>query len=78
VTNAAKHAQPTEVTVHIGRRNGSAYVEVRDDGVGGASLAHGTGLRGLSDRLATVRGTIRIVSPAGGGTTVVAEVPLSV
>ena len=78
VTNAAKHAQPTEVTVHIGRRNGSAHVEVRDDGVGGASLERGAGLRGLIDRLATVRGTIRIVSPAGGGTTVVAEVPLSV
>ena len=78
VTNAAKHGQPTEVTVHIRRRSASASVEVRDDGVGGASPERGAGLRGLSDRLATVRGTIRIVSPAGAGTTVVAEVPLSV
>jgi PAS domain S-box-containing protein len=52
VTNAAKHAQPSEVRVQIGRHNGSAYVKVLDDGVGGASLEQGSGLRGLTDRLA--------------------------
>jgi signal transduction histidine kinase len=77
VTNAAKHAQPTEVQVHIGRQNGSAYVEVRDDGVGGASPGQGSGLRGLGDRLATLGGAIRIASPPGAGTTIVAEVPLT-
>jgi PAS domain S-box-containing protein len=76
VTNAAKHAEPTEVLVHLGRHNGSAYVEVRDDGVGGASPDQGSGLRGLSDRLATLGGAIRIASPAGAGTSLVAEVPL--
>src|SRR4051794_24887627 len=76
VTNAAKHAQPAEVTIRISRRNCTAYVEVRDDGVGGASLDHGTGLRGLSDRLATLGGAIRVTSPRGAGTTLVAEVPL--
>jgi signal transduction histidine kinase len=77
VTNAAKHANPTEVRVHIGRRNGSAFVQVLDDGVGGASLERGSGLRGLSDRLATLGGTVAVASPPGSGTTIVAEVPVA-
>jgi signal transduction histidine kinase len=52
-------------------------VQVSDDGVGGASLEHGTGLRGLSDRLATLGGTLRIASSRGAGTTLTAEVPLA-
>ncbi len=78
VTNAAKHANPTEVRVHIGRRNGVAFVQVLDDGVGGASLEQGSGLRGLCDRLATLGGTVGVASPRGSGTTVVAEVPVAV
>ena len=77
VTNAAKHAQPTEIRVHIGRQNGSAFVEVLDDGVGGASFEQGSGLRGLGDRLATLGGTLRIASSRGAGTTLVAEIPLA-
>jgi signal transduction histidine kinase len=77
VTNAAKHAQPTEIRVHIGRQNGSAFVQVRDDGVGGASLERGSGLRGLSDRLATLGGTLRIASSRDAGTSLTAEVPLA-
>jgi len=77
VTNAAKHAQPTQIRVHVGRQNGCAFVEVVDDGVGGASLAQGSGLRGLSDRLATLGGALRIASPSGAGTSVTVEVPLA-
>jgi PAS domain S-box-containing protein len=77
VTNAAKHANPTEVRVRIGRRNGSAFVHVRDDGIGGASLENGSGLRGLCDRLATLGGTVVVASPPGSGTAVVAEVPVT-
>jgi PAS domain S-box-containing protein len=77
VTNAAKHANPTEVRVHIGRRNGVAFVQIRDDGVGGASLEHGSGLRGLCDRLATLGGTVAVASPPGAGTSLVAEVPVA-
>src|SRR3954471_687761 len=77
VTNAAKHAEPTRVEVHVGRRNGSVFVKVQDDGVGGASLNAGSGLRGLSDRLATLGGAVFIASPPGSGTTVVAEIPLA-
>jgi signal transduction histidine kinase len=77
VTNAAKHANPSEVRVHIGRRNGAAFVQILDDGIGGASLDHGSGLRGLCDRLATLGGTMVVASPPGSGTTIVAEVPVA-
>jgi len=52
-------------------------VKVRDDGVGGASVEAGSGLRGLIDRLATPGGTLSVASPPGSGTTLVAEIPLS-
>jgi PAS domain S-box-containing protein len=77
VTNAAKHAEPTQIEVHVGRRNGSVFVQVQDDGVGGASVDGGSGLRGLRDRLATLGGAVFIASPPGSGTTVVAEIPLA-
>jgi signal transduction histidine kinase len=51
------------------------FVQVRDDGVGGASLEQGSGLRGLCDRLATLGGTLRIASSRDAGTSVTAEVP---
>jgi signal transduction histidine kinase len=50
-------------------------VEVADDGIGGAQLADGSGLRGLTDRVEALGGRLRIESPAGGGTTIVAEIP---
>jgi signal transduction histidine kinase len=77
VTNAAKHANPSEVRVQIGRRNGAAFVRVFDDGVGGASLEQGSGLRGLCDRLATLGGTVVVTSPPGAGTSLLAEVPVA-
>jgi len=49
---------------------------VRDDGVGGADPAAGTGLRGLADRVDALGGVLRVTSPAGGGTTITAELPL--
>jgi hypothetical protein len=76
-TNPAKPARPSKIWVHIGCRSRNAYVEVLDDGVGGASLEQGSGLRGLTDRLATVGATIRTASPPGGGTSLVAEAPLA-
>jgi signal transduction histidine kinase len=50
-------------------------VEVADDGVGGAVPASGSGLEGLGDRVDSLGGRLRIVSPAGVGTTVTAELP---
>ena len=59
----------------IRRVNGSVTVEVRDDGVGGADPAAGSGLRGLADRLAALDGRLEVRSPPGEGTVVRAEVP---
>jgi signal transduction histidine kinase len=50
-------------------------VEVADNGVGGADVATGSGLRGLADRVAAVRGMFGVDSPPGGGTLVRAEIP---
>ena len=75
LTNVAKHAQASCATVDVDVRDGVLIAEVADDGVGGASLAAGSGLRGLADRLDAVGGTLSIDSPPGGGTTLHAEVP---
>jgi signal transduction histidine kinase len=51
-------------------------VQVRDDGVGGAQV-HGSGLRGLADRLSVLDGRLRVESPADGGTVIEAAIPLA-
>jgi len=76
LTNVAKYADASTARVSIARRNGSLLVEVADDGVGGADLEHGSGLRGLSDRVSAVGGTLSVASDEGLGTTVRAEIPL--
>jgi signal transduction histidine kinase len=75
LTNVAKYAAASSAAVRINRNGSYAVVEVRDDGVGGADPAVGTGLRGLADRLAALDGRLEVHSPPGGGTTVRAEVP---
>jgi signal transduction histidine kinase len=62
--------------LHLGRENGCVFVEVTDDGVGGASFDHGSGLRGLNDRLATVSGTVEVTSRRGAGTRLIAQIPV--
>ena len=51
-------------------------VEITDDGIGGADASSGTGLRGLADRLESIDGSLEVVSPAGGGTRLVARIPV--
>ncbi|MEV4753890.1 sensor histidine kinase [Micromonospora sp. NPDC049559] len=74
VTNAAKHARASQVTVEVGARDGLLVVSVRDDGIGGADPA-GSGLAGLARRVAALDGEFRVVSPPGGPTTLTAELP---
>ena len=76
LTNIAKYAEASEASVIVRREGDRLLVEVRDDGVGGADIERGTGLRGLADRVEALHGTLRIESPAGGGTLVAASIPL--
>src|SRR5918999_2745747 len=54
----------------------AAYVEVADDGVGGADPGRGSGLRGLADRISALDGTLVLSSPEGAGTLLRAEIPV--
>ena len=75
LTNISKYAGARHATVRIERSKGFAVVEVRDDGVGGADPATGTGLRGLADRIAALDGRLEVHSPPGEGTLVRANIP---
>ena len=74
--NAAKYAGPCRVTVRYAVVAGAAELAVVDDGVGGARLGSGSGLVGLADRVVALGGDFTVRSPAGGGTTVTAELPI--
>ncbi len=76
LTNVAKYARASSATVTVSRSAGAVVVEVIDDGAGGADVAEGSGLRGLSDRVGALDGRIVVDSPPGRGTTVRAEIPL--
>ena len=76
LTNAVKHAGATGAHVRAAEDDGALCVEVRDDGVGGADPARGTGLVGLADRVAASGGSIAITSPPGEGTTLVVRLPI--
>ena len=76
LTNVAKYAHASEARVQLSLEDHCLRLEVRDDGVGGADLDSGTGLRGLRDRVEALDGRFDVDSPLGGGTTVTAEMPL--
>jgi signal transduction histidine kinase len=75
LTNVARYAQARAVRVIVVRSNGEVAVLVSDDGVGGADPANGSGLRGLSDRVAALDGRLELMSANGDGTTVRATIP---
>lgn len=80
LANAAKHARASRVDIDMTHSGGVLRVVVRDDGRGGADPASrsstaGSGLRGVTHRLATFDGTLAIDSPAGGPTTATMELP---
>jgi len=75
LANVAKHAGAELVRVEVAERDHLLVAEIADDGAGGADHARGSGLRGLADRVEALGGTLAVVSPAGGGTVVRAEVP---
>ena len=76
LTNVAKYAHASHARVRIRMRGDEVEVVVRDDGVGGADAARGTGLRGLADRVAALDGELTLDSPPGRGTRLAARIPV--
>jgi signal transduction histidine kinase len=75
LTNVARYSDAPEARVELRRDGDAIVVLVADDGVGGANLNTGSGLRGLQDRLAVVDGALVIDSPPGAGTRLEARIP---
>ena len=76
LTNAARHAAASEVDVEVEADQDVLRIEVRDDGRGGATFAHGSGLVGLRDRVEALGGQLSLRSQPGAGTTVSIAVSL--
>jgi signal transduction histidine kinase len=76
LANAAKHARASVVRVDADVADGTLRLLVADDGAGGANPSRGSGLIGLSDRVAAVGGRIEITSPSGGGTSLLVTIPV--
>ncbi len=74
-TNALKHAQASHLAIELASDDHILTVRVRDDGIGGATFARGSGLLGLKDRVEALGGRIELHSPVGAGTSVSVELP---
>jgi signal transduction histidine kinase len=76
LTNAAKHAHASVVHVAVETQDRVLRVSVRDDGLGGADPARGSGLLGMKDRAEAIGGTMSLQSSRSGGTSLQIELPL--
>ncbi|MBP8537820.1 sensor histidine kinase [Streptomyces sp. MK37H] len=75
LTNIARHSAASRAEVSGGHRDGWLFLQVRDNGRGGADAGTGTGLTGLADRVAALDGRISLSSPPGGPTLLRVEIP---
>ena len=78
LTNAAKHAQASEVAVRVDTWEGHLHLVITDNGVGGANSQKGSGLIGLQDRVEALGGRMRVKSPPHHGTSMHVSIPLDV
>jgi signal transduction histidine kinase len=78
LTNVAKYARASSASVELELRSDALVVTIADDGIGGAVPEHGSGLRGLADRVQALGGRLAVSSPAGEGTRMRAELPTNV
>ena len=77
LANVAKYAGAASAEIAVRATSLGLVVRVADDGAGGADLAHGSGLRGLTDRVEALGGTLRVDSRAGAGTRLEAVLPIA-
>jgi signal transduction histidine kinase len=75
LTNVGRHSGATQAFVDVNRDNGELVLEIGDDGNGGARRRPGSGLEGLAQRVEALDGTLDVVSPPGGPTTIFARLP---
>jgi signal transduction histidine kinase len=75
LANVAKHAHASRVSIDLGEDVSGPVLRIADDGIGGANVAAGSGLRGLADRLEALGGSLVIDDRPSGGTAVTAAVP---
>lgn len=75
LANVAKHANARRATVAVRRSGDRLTIQMQDDGVGGAEIAEGSGLAGLRDRVGALDGELHLLSPAGGPTVLMVEIP---
>ena len=76
LTNTAKHARATTADIQVAESDGVLHLRVRDNGRGGASFSHGSGLVGLKDRAEALGGHLQLLSPPREGTTLDIALPL--
>lgn len=79
LTNIAKHSEASAASVTVTQTHEVLRVRIEDDGRGGAAVLRGglsTGLAGLTDRVRATGGHLEVASPHGGGTVLMAVVPL--
>jgi signal transduction histidine kinase len=77
LTNTAKHADASVVHVDLSVQDAIIWLSIRDDGKGGADPDRGSGLLSITDRVEALGGGLQIVSPVGGGTSLLAEIPIA-
>ena len=75
IANVLKHANARIASVHVVKVAANVRLTVHDDGVGGIDASKGTGIAGIRARVNAVDGTLTLTSPAGGPTTLIAEIP---
>jgi signal transduction histidine kinase len=78
LTNAAKHAQASQVNVRVEAAGSNLRLAIRDDGIGGADPAQGSGIIGLRDRVEALGGEMVISSPRASGTSLLVKIPCDI
>ncbi|WP_245720967.1 GAF domain-containing sensor histidine kinase [Nocardia pseudovaccinii] len=76
LTNAAKYAQASEISVRAAVKGDSLCLSIRDNGIGGADSRKGSGLIGLKDRIEVLGGHVLVTSPTGIGTSLYITIPV--
>jgi signal transduction histidine kinase len=76
LTNVAKYSHAAVVHINLTLDGTTLKLRVNDNGVGGADPTRGSGLLGLKDRIESLGGTIKVISPSGGGTSLLVDVPV--